>query len=54
MDEIDYEEPAEIDEITSAATLNSLPLKSRELYNGAYKKFIEWCKQKKIKKYTMC
>lgn len=40
--------PAEIEEAATRATLNLLPSKSRQQYNIAYNRFIEWCKSKNV------
>ncbi|KAJ8973788.1 hypothetical protein NQ317_013183 [Molorchus minor] len=46
------EEPQDIVEAAGAAVLNLLPTKSRNLYDKAYNQFREWCKRKKVQRYT--
>lgn len=52
--EVEYMEntPPEIVEIALNATLNLLPQKSREKYECAYQKFMEWRKNKKIPSFS--
>lgn len=44
--------PEEITEKAKQVTLNLLPEKSKERYNAQYKLFMDWCKMKKVKRYT--
>jgi hypothetical protein len=46
--DIDEGFPADIKEAANRATLDLLPSKSREQYNIAYNRFLEWCKHKKV------
>jgi len=43
--------PVEIIEAANRATLNLLPTKSRQQYNIAYSRFVEWCILKKNQNY---
>lgn len=53
LDELDLkidvdEVPADIQEAANRATLDLLPSKSRQQYDIAYNRFMEWCKLKKV------
>ena len=44
--------PPEIMEIAKEVTLELLPQKSREVYECAYNRFIQWCTEMNVKTYT--
>lgn len=44
--------PPEIREVANTVVNNLLPTKSRDRYEGQYKKFITWCESKQVTKYS--
>lgn len=48
----DFGVPKEILECAQKVSLNLLPKKSREIYEYAYQRFMDWCKEKNIQLYS--
>src|SRR5699024_657112 len=44
--------PPEIKDSANEAIANLLPEKSKARYESTYRKFLEWCKRHKVKKYS--
>ncbi|KAJ3661564.1 hypothetical protein Zmor_005955 [Zophobas morio] len=44
--------PKDILECAKEVSLNLLPQKSREIYESAYQRFVEWCKEKAVQIYS--
>ncbi|KAK9712408.1 hypothetical protein QE152_g24905 [Popillia japonica] len=44
--------PEDILECAKVVSLNLLPQKSREIYEYAYQRFIDWCKGKNVQVYS--
>ncbi|XP_031332906.1 uncharacterized protein LOC116163191 [Photinus pyralis] len=47
-----YCTPPDVEEVALAAVENLLPTKSKDIYDKACRKFIDWCKQKNAKTYS--
>lgn len=51
MNNFEEKLPADVEESAQKVVLNLLPSKSREIYECAYNRFINWCQEKNIKTY---